>query len=171
MACEWQALRLFWKPARHENTAWRGHPRYETIEYWLGKDIERVILGTVAADNPDFVREAAREFEGKIAVGIDAFENGNVAVRGWAQEFFVSAPELAEMYQDSGVSAIIYTDIARDGMMKGPNIFRTYNLARTVNIPVIASGGVSSLIDLKALKTCGAPLNGALADVLFMIKR
>ncbi len=135
----------------------------KTIEYWLGKDIERVILGTVAADNPDFVREAAREFEGKIAVGIDAFENGNVAVRGWAQEFFVSAPELAEMYQDSGVSAIIYTDIARDGMMKGPNIFRTYNLARTVNIPVIASGGVSSLIDLKALKTCGAPLNGVIS--------
>ena len=134
----------------------------KTIEYWLNAGTDRVILGTVAAENPDFVREAAREFEGKIAVGIDAFQNGNVAVRGWAQESFIFAPDLAEKYQDSGVAAIIYTDIERDGAMQGPNIHRTNNLAKMVNIPVIASGGVSSLADLKALKDCDALLDGAI---------
>ncbi|MCA8833678.1 MAG: 1-(5-phosphoribosyl)-5-[(5-phosphoribosylamino)methylideneamino]imidazole-4-carboxamide isomerase [Proteobacteria bacterium] len=143
----------------------------KAIEYWLGKDIERVILGTVAADNPDFVREAAREFEGKIAVGIDAFENGNVAVRGWAQEFFVSAPELAEMYQDSGVATIIYTDIERDGAMQGPNILRTKNIAKIAKIPVIASGGISSLDDLKKLKNCGVTLDGAIVGRAIYDKR
>ncbi|MCA8834276.1 MAG: 1-(5-phosphoribosyl)-5-[(5-phosphoribosylamino)methylideneamino]imidazole-4-carboxamide isomerase [Proteobacteria bacterium] len=133
------------------------------IEHWLDKRISRVILGTIAEENPALVREAAKEFPNQIAVGIDAMENGNVATHGWVKDTRLYALDLAKDYEDSGVSAIIYTDIARDGMMKGPNIFRTYNLARTVNIPVIASGGVSSLIDLKALKTCGAPLNGAIS--------
>ncbi len=138
----------------------------ETIEYWLKAGIARVILGTVAEENPDFVREAARKFPNQIAVGIDAFENGNVAVRGWAQEAFILAPDLAEKYEDSGVAAIIYTEIARDGAMQGPNIIRTANMARIarkVNIDVIASGGVSSLDDLRALKTCGTQLNGVIS--------
>ena len=138
----------------------------KTIEYWLDAGIDRVILGTVAAENPKLVREAAKEFPNQIAVGIDAFENGNVAVRGWAQDSFIFAPDLAERYQDSGVSAIIYTEIARDGAMQGPNIIRTANMARIagkVNIDVIASGGVSSLDDLRALKTCGAQLNGVIS--------
>ncbi len=134
----------------------------KTIEYWLDAGIDRVILGTIAEEKPKFVREAAREFEGKIAVGIDAFQNGNVAVRGWAQDSLTFAPDLVAKYQDSGVVAIIYTDIERDGAMKGPNILRTKNLANMVNIPVIASGGVSSLDDLKALKDCGATLEGAI---------
>ncbi len=134
----------------------------EMIEYWLDKGIARVILGTVAAENPALVREAAKKFPGKIAVGIDAMENGYVATHGWTEDSFTFAPRLAEKYQDSGVAAIIYTDIERDGAMKGPNIPRTKNLANMVNIPVIASGGVSSMDDLKALKTCGAPLNGAI---------
>ena len=137
----------------------------KTIEHWLDKRIHRVILGTAAAENPDLVREAAREFEGKIAVGIDAFENGHVATRGWANDSFIPAPDLAQMYQDSGVAAIVYTEIARDGAMQGPNIIRTKNMARIaekVSIPVIASGGVSSLDDLKALKTCGVTLDGAI---------
>ncbi len=143
----------------------------KAIEYWLGKDIERVILGTVAADDPNFVREAAREFEGKIAVGIDAFQNGNAAVHGWADDSFIYAPDLARMYQDSGVAAIIYTDIERDGAMKGPNIPRTKNLAKIAKIPVIASGGISSLDDLKELKNCGVPLNGAIVGRAIYDKR
>ncbi len=134
----------------------------KTIEHWISAGIDRVILGTVAAENPNFVREAAKAFPGKIAVGIDAFQNGNVAVRGWAQESFIYAPDLVRMYQDSGVSAIIYTEIERDGVMQGPNTLRTANLANMVDIPVIASGGVSSLEDLKALKDCDASLNGAI---------
>ena len=134
----------------------------DMIEYWLDAGIDRVILGTVAAENPALVRDAAKKFEGKIAVGIDAMENGYVATRGWTEDSFTFAPDLAEMYQNSGVSAIIYTDIERDGAMKGPNILRTKNIAKIAKIPVIASGGVSSLEDLKALKTCGVTLDGAI---------
>ncbi len=137
----------------------------EMIKYWIDARIERVILGTVAAENPELVRDAAKKFKGKIAVGIDAFKNGNVAVRGWAQESFISAPDLAWIYQDSGVAAIIFTDIESDGAMQGPNTERTKNMAKIakrVSIPVIASGGVSSLEDLKALKTCGVTLDGAI---------
>ncbi len=137
----------------------------EMIKYWIDAGIHRVILGTAAAENRALVREAAKKFKGKIAVGIDAFENGNVAVRGWAQEAFISAPKLAEKYQDSGVVAIIFTDIESDGAMQGPNTLRTRNMAKIaerVSIPVIASGGVSSLDDLKALKNCGVTLDGVI---------
>lgn len=133
-----------------------------TIERWLGLGIARVILGTVAVENPDLVRDAARAFPGKIAVGIDA-RNGMVATKGWAEETNVTATDLAKSYEDAGVAAIIYTDINRDGAMQGPNVAETAALANAVSIPVIASGGVSSLDDLTALKSCGAPLNGAIS--------
>lgn len=133
-----------------------------TIEMWLSKGLARVILGTVAVENPELVREAARAFPGHIAVGIDA-KGGKVATRGWAEVTEVEATDLARSYEDAGVAAIIYTDIARDGAMQGPNIEATAALARAVSIPVIASGGVSSLEDLIALRDCGAALNGAIS--------
>lgn len=123
-----------------------------TIERWINKGLARVILGTVAVENPELVRTAARAFPGKIAVGLDA-RNGRVATRGWATETDVMVTDLAQSFQDDGISAIIYTDINRDGAMGGPNIQATADLARAVSIPVIASGGVSSLADLQALKT------------------
>ncbi|MDQ1899960.1 1-(5-phosphoribosyl)-5-[(5-phosphoribosylamino)methylideneamino]imidazole-4-carboxamide isomerase [Paracoccus sp. WLY502] len=122
-----------------------------TIEGWLEKGLTRVILGTVAVENPDLVRQAAAAFPGRIAVGIDA-RAGRVATRGWATETELQATDLARQFQDAGVAAIIYTDIDRDGAMQGPNIAATEALARAVGIPVIASGGVSSLDDLRALK-------------------
>ncbi|QIR85469.1 1-(5-phosphoribosyl)-5-[(5-phosphoribosylamino)methylideneamino]imidazole-4-carboxamide isomerase [Paracoccus sp. AK26] len=121
-----------------------------TIEGWLDKGLSRVILGTVAVENPDLVRQAAAAFPGRIAVGIDA-RGGRVATRGWATETEVMATDLARQFEDAGVAAIIYTDIDRDGAMQGPNIAATEALARAVRIPVIASGGVSSLDDLRAL--------------------
>jgi phosphoribosylformimino-5-aminoimidazole carboxamide ribotide isomerase len=133
-----------------------------TIENWLSKGLSRVILGTVAVENPDLVKEAALKFPGKVAVGIDA-RNGKVATRGWAEETDVNAIDLARIFQDVGVSAIIYTDIDRDGAMQGPNVTATAAIANAVSIPVIASGGVSTLKDLMDLKTCGAPLNGAIS--------
>ncbi|SPH20713.1 1-(5-phosphoribosyl)-5-[(5-phosphoribosylamino)methylideneamino] imidazole-4-carboxamide isomerase [Ascidiaceihabitans donghaensis] len=125
-----------------------------TIEGWLDKGLARVILGTVAVENPDLVREAARAYPGKVAVGIDA-RNGKVATKGWAEETDVMVTDLAKSFEDAGVSAIIYTDIMRDGAMGGPNIDATAQLARAVSIPVIASGGVSSLQDLTQLKDTG----------------
>ncbi|MDE0590076.1 1-(5-phosphoribosyl)-5-[(5-phosphoribosylamino)methylideneamino]imidazole-4-carboxamide isomerase [Halocynthiibacter sp. C4] len=133
-----------------------------TIARWIDKGLARVILGTVAVENPDLVREAAREFPGKVAVGLDA-RNGRVATRGWAEETDVMVTDLAKSFEDAGVAAIIYTDINRDGAMQGPNVEATAALANAVSIPVIASGGVSSLADLEALKTCGAKLNGAIS--------
>lgn len=133
-----------------------------TIEAWLGKGLARVILGTVAVEDPGLVREAARAFPGQVAVGIDA-RKGRVATKGWAEETDVQATELAKSFEDAGVAAIIYTDIDRDGAMGGPNVAETAALARAVSIPVIASGGVSSLADLKALRDCGAPLDGAIS--------
>ncbi len=133
-----------------------------TIESWLGRGIARVILGTVAVEDPDLVREAARAFPGRVAVGIDA-RGGRVATRGWAEETEVEAIDLARRFEDAGVAAIIYTDIERDGAMQGPNVAATAALARAVSIPVIASGGVSSLEDLEALRDCGAPLDGAIS--------
>ncbi len=133
-----------------------------TIERWLDKGLARVILGTVAVRNPELVKEAARLFPGKVAVGIDA-RDGMVAVEGWAETTDVTALDLAKKFEDAGVAAIIYTDIDRDGAMQGPNVAATAALANAVSIPVIASGGVSSMDDLKALKTCGAPLNGAIS--------
>ncbi|MFK7764452.1 MAG: 1-(5-phosphoribosyl)-5-[(5-phosphoribosylamino)methylideneamino]imidazole-4-carboxamide isomerase [Roseobacter sp.] len=122
-----------------------------TIESWLDKGIARVILGTVAVENPELVREAARRFPEQIAVGIDA-RNGFVATKGWAEETDVEVTTLAKSFEDAGVAAIIYTDILRDGAMGGPNVNATSALAQAVDIPVIASGGVSSLSDLIALK-------------------
>ena len=121
-----------------------------TIQGWLDKGLSRVILGTVAVEDPALVRQAAAAFPGRIAVGIDA-RGGRVATRGWAKETEVTATDLAHRFQDAGVAAIIYTDIDRDGAMGGPNIPATEALARAVDIPVIASGGVSSLDDLRAL--------------------
>ena len=132
-----------------------------TIERWLDKGLERVILGTVAVENPALVRDAAKAFPGHVAVGIDA-RNGRVATKGWAEETDVMVTDLARSFEDAGVAAIIYTDINRDGAMQGPNIDATADLARAVSIPVIASGGVSSLDDLIALRDCGATLNGAI---------
>ena len=133
----------------------------KTIERWIDKGLARVILGTVAVENPDLVREAAREFPGKVAVGLDA-RNGFVATRGWAEETDIQVVDLARQFEDAGISAIIYTDILRDGAMKGPNIDATAALARAVNIPVIASGGVSSMDDLTALKATGV-ISGAIS--------
>ncbi len=133
-----------------------------TIETWIEKGLARVILGTVAVENPDLVREAAKAFPGKVAVGIDA-RNGLVATKGWAEETDVQVTDLARSFEDAGVAAIIYTDINRDGAMQGPNIEATADLARAVSIPVIASGGVSSLDDLIALRDCGVALNGAIS--------
>ena len=133
-----------------------------TIAGWIEKGLSRVILGTVAVENPALVREAAAEFPGKVAVGIDA-RNGRVATKGWAEETDVMVTDLAKSFEDAGVAAIIYTDIMRDGAMQGPNVEATADLARAVSIPVIASGGVSSLDDLRALKDCGAALDGAIS--------
>ena len=133
-----------------------------TIENWIEKGLSRVILGTVAVENPALVRQAALAFPDKIAVGIDA-RNGMVATKGWAVETDIEATELAKSFEQDGVAAIIYTDINRDGAMKGPNIEATAALADAISIPVIASGGVSSLADLLALKSCGAALDGAIS--------
>ena len=133
-----------------------------TIENWIEKGLSRVILGTVAVENPALVRQAALAFPDKIAVGIDA-RNGMVATKGWAVETDTEATELAKSFEQDGVAAIIYTDINRDGAMKGPNIEATAALADAISIPVIASGGVSSLADLLALKSCGASLDGAIS--------
>ncbi|MEM8536744.1 MAG: 1-(5-phosphoribosyl)-5-[(5-phosphoribosylamino)methylideneamino]imidazole-4-carboxamide isomerase [Pseudomonadota bacterium] len=133
-----------------------------TIERWLERGLARVILGTVAVENPALVREAARAFPGQVAVGIDA-RDGRVATKGWAEETDVQVTDLARNFEDAGVAAIIYTDINRDGAMQGPNIEATAEMANAVSIPVIASGGVSSLADLVALRDCGEPLNGAIS--------
>jgi phosphoribosylformimino-5-aminoimidazole carboxamide ribotide isomerase len=132
-----------------------------TIERWLDKGLARVILGTVAVENPDLVREAAKAFPAQVAVGLDA-RNGRVATRGWAEETDMMVTDLAKSFEDAGVAAIIYTDINRDGAMKGPNVEATADLARAVNIPVIASGGVSSLQDLQSLKDTGV-IHGAIS--------
>jgi len=133
-----------------------------TIEGWLARGLRRVILGTVAVENPDLVRQAARAFPGQVAVGIDA-RGGRVATKGWAEETDVRVTDLARAFEDAGVAAIIYTDIDRDGAMQGPNVAATAALARATTIPVIASGGVSSLADLVALRDCGAALDGAIS--------
>jgi phosphoribosylformimino-5-aminoimidazole carboxamide ribotide isomerase len=133
-----------------------------TIERWLDKGLARVILGTVAIENRELVLEAAKKYPNQVAVGIDA-RNGHVATKGWAEETDVLVTDLAQSFEDAGVAAIIYTDINRDGAMQGPNIEATAALARSVSIPVIASGGVSSLQDLIALRDCGANLNGVIS--------
>lgn len=125
------------------------------IDSWLEAGIARVILGTVALRDPDLVRRACRTRPGKIVVGIDA-RGGRVAVEGWAETSDVRAVDLARKFEDAGVAAIVYTDIDRDGALQGPNVEATAALARAVRIPIIASGGVSSLDDLRALKAHSA---------------
>lgn len=129
------------------------------IDQWLSAGVARVILGTVAVSDPSLVSEAARAHPGRIVVGIDARE-GKVAVKGWAEEAAVSATELAKRFEDAGVAAIIFTDIARDGMMEGANVESTAALARAVSIPVIASGGVNSVRDIECLRDCGVAIAG-----------
>jgi len=120
------------------------------IEAWLGKGIERVIIGTAAVRDPVLVREAARRYPGQIAVGIDA-RDGKVAVDGWAKSSELTAIELGRRFEDAGVAAIIYTDISRDGILKGLNIEATLALAEALSIPVIASGGLASIADIERL--------------------
>lgn len=122
------------------------------IEAWLDKGISRVILGTVAVKDPDLVIKACRIFEGQVAVSIDA-RDGYVAVEGWAEISNIKATELAKKFEDVGVSAIIYTDISRDGLLKGINLDATFKMAKAVHMPVIASGGLASMDDIKALCT------------------
>jgi phosphoribosylformimino-5-aminoimidazole carboxamide ribotide isomerase len=126
------------------------------IERWLGAGVRRVILGSAAVKNPDLVREACRAFPGQVAVGIDA-KDGFVATEGWAELSAMQAPDLAKRFEDAGVSAIIYTDIGRDGMLGGLNLQQTADLAREINIPLIASGGVGGLADLVALREAAIP--------------
>jgi len=140
-----------------------------TIEAWLGKGVARVIIGTAAVRDPALVREAARAFPDRIAVGLDA-RDGRVAVEGWAEVSTLSALDLARRFEDAGVAAIIYTDVARDGMLKGLNLAATIALAESISIPVIASGGLASLADVQALlepraqKLEGAIIGRALYD-------
>jgi len=140
-----------------------------TIEAWLVKGLSRVIIGTAAVRDPDFVRAAAKSFPGQVAVGIDA-RDGFVAVEGWAKTSELSAAELGKRFEDAGVAAVIYTDIARDGVLKGLNIEGTLALADAIAIPVIASGGLASLADIERLiqpdcaKLAGAITGRALYD-------
>lgn len=122
----------------------------KTIASWLDKGLSRVIIGTAAVRDPDFVRQAAREFQGQVAVGIDA-RYGFVAVEGWAEASTLSSIELSKRFEDAGVAAIIYTDITRDGMLQGLDFSGTLALAKALTIPVIASGGLASIEDVKRL--------------------
>ena len=122
-----------------------------TIEAWLAKGVERVILGTVAVKNPELVREACRKWPGRVAIGVDA-RDGHVAVEGWAETSSLSALALAQRLEDAGAAALIYTDISRDGDLTGVNVEATADLASRIKTPVIASGGVSSIQDLARLK-------------------
>ena len=140
-----------------------------TIEGWLGKGVTRVIVGTAAVRDPALVKQAAAAFPGRIVVGLDA-RGGKVAVEGWAATSELSALDLVRRFEDAGVAAIVYTDVARDGMLKGLNLDATITLAEAVSIPVIASGGLASIDDVRALlapraqKLAGAIVGRALYD-------
>jgi phosphoribosylformimino-5-aminoimidazole carboxamide ribotide isomerase len=142
---------------------------HATIERWLGKGVTRVIIGTAAVRDPALVGAAAKTFPGRVAVGLDA-RDGKVAVQGWAESSELAVLDIARRFEDAGVAAIVYTDIARDGMLKGLNIDATIALADAVSIPVIASGGIASLDDVRALlhprakKLAGAIAGRALYD-------
>jgi phosphoribosylformimino-5-aminoimidazole carboxamide ribotide isomerase len=134
-----------------------------TVEAWLAKGVDRVIIGTAAVRNPQLVKDAAKKFPGRVAVGLDA-RDGKVAVEGWAETSELSALAIARRFEDAGVAAIVYTDIARDGLLKGLNLDATIALAEAVSIPVIASGGLASIDDIKALlEPRAAKLQGAIA--------
>jgi phosphoribosylformimino-5-aminoimidazole carboxamide ribotide isomerase len=133
------------------------------IDGWLEKGVNRVIIGTAAVRDPALVKEAAKKYPGKVAVGLDA-RDGKVAVQGWAETSQLSALEIAQRFEDAGVAAIIYTDVARDGMLQGLNLDATIALAEAISIPVVASGGLASLDDIKALLQPRAKkLQGAIA--------
>ncbi|HWL18509.1 MAG TPA: 1-(5-phosphoribosyl)-5-[(5-phosphoribosylamino)methylideneamino]imidazole-4-carboxamide isomerase [Bradyrhizobium sp.] len=135
----------------------------KTVEAWLGKGVARVIIGTAAVRDPELVKSAAKIFPGRVAVGLDA-RDGKVAVQGWAETSEVTALEIAERFEDAGVAAIIFTDIVRDGLLKGLNLEATLALADRISIPVIASGGLASIEDVKAMLTPRAKrLAGAIA--------
>lgn len=134
-----------------------------TVDGWLQKGVDRVIIGTAAVRDPVFVREAAASFPGRVAVGLDA-RDGKVAVQGWAEASEMTALDIARRFEDAGVTAIIYTDISRDGMLKGINWDATIALADAISIPVIASGGLASIDDVKTLLEPRAKrLEGAIA--------
>ncbi|MBU6462654.1 MAG: 1-(5-phosphoribosyl)-5-[(5-phosphoribosylamino)methylideneamino]imidazole-4-carboxamide isomerase [Bradyrhizobium sp.] len=140
-----------------------------TVEAWLSKGISRVIIGTAAVRDPELVKKAAKKFPGRVAVGLDA-RDGKVAVEGWAETSEVTALEIARRFEDAGVTAIVFTDVARDGLLKGLNLDATIALAESISIPVIASGGLASIEDVKALlaprarKLAGAIAGRALYD-------
>ena len=141
----------------------------KTVEAWLEKGITRVIIGTAAVRDPELVKSAAKEFPGRVAVGLDA-RDGKVAVEGWAETSEVTVLDIARRFEDARVAAIIFTDIARDGLLKGLNLDATVALADRISIPVIASGGFASIDDVKALlaprakKLAGAIVGRALYD-------
>jgi phosphoribosylformimino-5-aminoimidazole carboxamide ribotide isomerase len=140
-----------------------------TVEAWLAKGVARVIIGTAAVRDPDLVKSAAKTFPGRVAVGLDA-RDGRVAVQGWAETSEVTALEIAQRFEGAGVAAIIFTDIARDGLLRGLNLDATLALADCISIPVIASGGLASIEDVKAMlaprakKLAGAIAGRALYD-------
>ncbi len=135
----------------------------DQVSYWLEAGIKRVILGTAAVRDPDFVKEAARTYPGQVAVGIDARE-GKVAVEGWAETSEMTALELAKRFEQAGIAAIIYTDIDRDGVLTGLNLPATVDLARQISTPVIASGGLAGLDDIRALLALApGSLDGAIS--------
>jgi phosphoribosylformimino-5-aminoimidazole carboxamide ribotide isomerase len=141
----------------------------KTVEAWLAKGVARVIIGTAAVRDPDLVKSAAKRFPGRVAVGLDA-RDGTVAVQGWAETSEINALDIARRFEDAGVAAIIFTDIVRDGLLKGLNLDATIALAERISIPVIASGGFASIEDVKALlaprakKLAGAIAGRALYD-------
>jgi len=140
-----------------------------TVEAWLAKGVARVIIGTAAVRDPELVTSAAKKYPGRVAVGLDA-RDGKVAVEGWAETSQVTALEIAQRFEDAGVAAIIFTDISRDGLLKGLNLEATIALADRISIPVIASGGLASIEDVKAMlqpkarKLAGAIAGRALYD-------
>jgi phosphoribosylformimino-5-aminoimidazole carboxamide ribotide isomerase len=146
-----------------------------TIEHWLEAGVSRVILGTIALRKPSVVIEACKRFQGKIVVGVDG-KSGKVAVEGWSETSTVGVIEMAKRFEDVGVSSILYTDVARDGMLQGVDLSGSKLLAESINIPVIASGGVSGIEDIKAIKAiensgvCGVVVGRALYDGRINIK-
>ena len=144
---------------------------HKQVERWLQEGVSRIILGTVAVNDPDLVKEVCRDYPGQIAIGIDALQ-GTVMTQGWVDASHLKAVELAKMFEDAGACAIIYTDIDRDGTGNGVNVQATKELAEVTSIPVIASGGVGSLKDIELIKVASAShgLNGVIVGRAFYDK-